>query len=315
MGQYDGGRERFHFYIQGIILIGFTLLMLKLVLTGNMTNFIAPRMLPFIYFAIVVFLLLGVIQIWRSGSKKKGNIICDCGEDHFAQSPLRSCLIYFVFITPVITGFLFPDIVLDSSVAMKRGFKSNITNNEQTAAENGNSIQNPEVYVDELDESIGDTISQSSNIPDVPLEHPEGFEIQERPEDFYEQLKQSMIQMDTITLTEENYIAMTTILDQNPEEFVGKEVEMIGFVYREDNFEKNQFVVARFGLSCCVADASVYGTLATVSNAEKYGDDQWVKVKGELTTVTYEDWTLPYVKVSEISSIEQPDEPYVYEKY
>ena len=311
---------RFHLYIRGIILIGFTMLMLKLILTGNMTNFIAPRMLPFMYFAIVVFLLLGIMQIWRSGSKAEAELACDCGIDHSTtRSPLKSLVVYAMFIIPVITGFLFPDIVLDSSIIEKRGFKSMAANED---SKNNDSteladeyLKDPEAYMKELDERIGDKVAQSTNLPDVPLEHPEGFEVQERPDDVYAQLKNDMLKSESITLTEENYIATTSILDEHPEEFVGKTVEIMGFVYREDDFEKNQFVIARFGLSCCVADASVYGTLVTLPNAKQYGDDQWIKIKGELTTIDYQDWTLPYVKVAAIEEVDQPDEPYVYEEY
>lgn len=315
--------NRFHLYLRGIILIGFTMLMLKLVLTGNMTNFIAPKMLPFIYFAMVVFLLLGVMQIWRSGSKKEAELSCNCGVDHSSsQFPFRSFFIYFVFIIPIITGFLFPEVVLDSSVAAKRGFKSMAVEEEQSTEKKGGStekaeayLNDPEAYMEELDERVGDKVAESSNLPDVPLEHPEGFELQAPPEDYYQHLENEMLKKDTISLTEENYIAMTSILDENPEKFVGKTVEIMGFVYREDNFEEDQFVIARFGLSCCVADASVYGTLATFHEAKQYGDDQWIKIKGTLTTINYQDWTLPYVKVTTIETVEQPDEPYVYESY
>ncbi|KKI88872.1 hypothetical protein WQ54_29370 [Bacillus sp. SA1-12] len=303
--------SRFHIYLRGIILIGFTLLMLKLVLTGNMMNFIAPKMMPFIYFAMVVFLLLGVMQIWRSGSKKEAEIDCACGMEHSRSlTSFRSFLVYVLFIIPVITGFLFPEAVLDSSVAAKRGFKS-ITANEAQADE----ATDQEVYLDQLDEGIDDKVAQSSNIPDVPLEHPEGFELQAPPENYYAQLEKKMLNMDTILLTEKDYIAMTSILDQNPKKFVGKKVEMMGFVYREDDFQDNQFVLARFGLSCCVADASVYGTLVTIKDANRYGDDQWIKIEGTLTTINYHDLILPYIKVSTVAEIEQPDEPYVYENY
>jgi putative membrane protein len=293
--------------------------MLKLVLTGNITNFIAPKMLPFVYCAMVVFLLLGVMQIWRSGSKKEVELDCHCGIDHTpSRFPFRSFLIYFIFIIPVISGFLFPDVVLDSSVAAKRGFKSMVGNEDLSPASNESVkgyLDNPEAYMEELDERVGDKVAQSSNLPDVPLEHPEGFEPQAPPEDFYAHLENEMLSKETITFTDENYIAMTSILDQNPEKFIGKNVEMIGFVFREDDFEENQFVLARFGLSCCVADASVYGTLATLPDAKKYGDDQWIKITGTLTTIDYQDWTLPYVKVTTVETIDQPDEPYVYESY
>lgn len=314
---------RFQLYIRGIILIGFTLLMLKLIMTGNMINFIAPRMMPFIYFAIVVFLILGVIQIWRSGSKKQAELYCDCGIDHSASSsPGRSIFVYLLFIIPIVTGFLFPEVVLDSSVAAKRGFKTFATTEKQPEGEAGGTekaeayLDNPEAYMAELDERIGDKVLESSsNIPDVPLEHPEGFEIQERPVDIYAQLEKEMLEMDTIKFTEENYIAMTTIIDQNPERFVGKKVEILGFVFREHDFNEDQFVIARFGLSCCVADASVFGTLATFPEANQYGDDKWVKLEGTLTTADYHDWKLPSIDVSSIEVVEQPETPYVYEKY
>ncbi len=312
--------HRFQVYIRGIILIGFTLLMLKLLLTGDMVNFIAPKMMPFIYFAIVVFLILGVVQIWRSGSKKQADLYCDCGVDHSQpSSPFRTFFVYLLFIIPIITGFLFPEVVLDSSVVAKRGFKSFSTvgtESTETGTEKAEAYLNdPEAYMKELDESVGDKVAESSNIPDVPLEHPEGFEIQERPEEFYAQLEKEMLEMETIKFTEDNYIAMTTIIDQNPEKFVGKKVEILGFVFREHDFEDNQFVIARFGLSCCVADASVFGTLASYPDAQKFGDDQWVKLSGTLTTANYQDWTLPSIDVSSIEAVDQPETPYVYESY
>lgn len=315
---------RFQVYIRGIILIGFTLLMIKLLITGNMINFIAPKMMPFMYFAIVVFLILGVIQIWRSGSKKQAELYCDCGIDHTASStPVRLIFVYLLFIIPIVTGFLFPEVILDSSVAAKRGFKSFATADTQPVEEGGTGtekaeayLNDPEAYIEELDERIGDKVLESSsNIPEVPLEHPEGFEIQERPVDIYAQLEQEMLGMETIQFTEENYIAMTTIIDQSPEKFVGKKVEIVGFIFREHDFNENQFVIARFGLSCCVADASVFGTLASFPEASQYGDDKWVKLEGTLTTTNYQDWTLPSIDVTSIEVIEQPETPYVYEKY
>ena len=46
----------FHHLIRGIILIGFMLLLFKLLLTNNITLLIAPRMIRFIYFTVFVLL-------------------------------------------------------------------------------------------------------------------------------------------------------------------------------------------------------------------------------------------------------------------
>ncbi|MRX72401.1 TIGR03943 family protein [Bacillus lacus] len=321
---------RFHVFIRGIILIGFTMLMFKLITTGNITNFIAPRMMPFIYFAVVTFLILGVVQIWRSGSKNDEEVVCNCGFEHSEKnSPLQSLVIYSFFVFPIITGFMFPEVVLDSSIASKRGFKSGLVQQQQEPAEESDRLtdqdladlylSDPEEYMKQLEERVEGNASGNTDSDqpqsDVPLEHPEGFEIEAPPEGYYEKLEAEMLQSDKITLTEEQYIQMTNIIDKFPEKFAGKEMELIGFVYREPDFESNQFVVARFGLSCCVADASVYGTLAAMPDGEALEEDQWVRVSGVLEQTTYNDWNLPYLQINSIEKIEQPSEPYVYENY
>ncbi|MFY0762644.1 TIGR03943 family protein [Metabacillus dongyingensis] len=316
---------RFHIYLRGIILMGFTMLLFKLIITGDIQNFIAPRMLPFIYFAVIIFLLLGVVQIWRSGSKNEEELYCNCGFDHSGKStPIQSIMIYSMFVFPVVTGFVFPDVVLDSSIAAKRGFKSGLSGSQETAKSEEPPmdedlaelyLQDPDEYMKQLEERVQEKSQSPESSPDVPLEHPDEFQIQAPPEGFYEELEAKMLKMKKIVLTEENYIAMTNIMDKNPEKFAGKEVEMHGFVYREDDFKEDQFVVARFGLSCCVADASVYGTLASIDDGEKYQQDEWVKVSGIIKSVKYQDWVLPNVEIQSIEKIEQPKEPYVYEEY
>ncbi|MED4401288.1 TIGR03943 family protein [Metabacillus fastidiosus] len=293
-------KYRFHIYIRGIILIGFTMLMFKLIITGNIINFIAPKMLPFVYFAVCTFFLLGIIQIFRSSSKNEEDLYCNCGADHEeSNSPVQSVLIYLLFIFPIITGFVFPNIVLDSELAAKRGFKTTL----QSTNEAGR--QTEQENVEEF----------PSSSPDIPLEHPEGFEIKPPPDGFYERLEKEMLGMNKILFEDDQYIAMTNIIDEYPKKFINKEIELIGFVYREENFNENEFVIARFGLSCCVADASVYGTLAAVHDATQYKNDEWVRVSGKLATTEYEGYTIPYLLIQKIKKIDQPQAPYVYENY
>lgn len=65
----------FHHLIRGIILIGFMLLLFKLLLTGNITLLIAPKMIRFIYFTLFVLLILGVLLIIRGTSDHKHSTI------------------------------------------------------------------------------------------------------------------------------------------------------------------------------------------------------------------------------------------------
>lgn len=305
----------FHIFIRGIILIGFSMLTFKLILTGDIYNFIAPKMTPFIYFGAITFLVLGIIQVWRSGSKDQDELFCNCGMDHGqAGNTITSTVIYSIFIFPIVTGFLFSEVVIDSSVAAKRGFTGN---NPQLAQEQYDKVldylEDPEDYISELEQAYG---IDGSQIPeDAPLEHPEGFQLQPPPEGFYEELEKKLLAKDKVVVEEETYIQTMNILDMSVDKFVGKKVEMIGFVFREPDFTEDQMVVARFGLSCCVADASVYGMLTTGNMVKDLKDDQWVRVSGTITKIEYNDWLLPYLQIEEIELIEQPDQPYVYEMY
>jgi putative membrane protein len=312
----------FHLYIRGIILIGFAMLSFKLILSGDIYNFIAPKMMPFIYFATITFFILGIIQVWRSSSKHKDEVFCDCGVDHGASgNTIKSFVIYTIFIIPIVTGFLFPDVVIDSSIAAKRGLKFSGNNVNASSSELADFdeekvleyLDDPEEYIAQLEESI--SIDKSKIPTDAPLEHPEGFEIQAPPEGFYEQLEKKLLSMEKIVVQDDTYIQTMNIIDTNVDKFVGKKIEMIGFVYREENFSENQMVVARFGLSCCVADASVYGTLSTGEMVKDLQDDQWIRVTGTITKTEYNDWTLPYIQIEQLDKIEQPDQPYIYEKY
>jgi putative membrane protein len=320
----------FHIYIRGIILLGFTLLFFKLLVTGDITNFIAPRMMPFMYFAAGTLFVLGIVQIWRSGSKNKEELVCNCGFDHGESStPIQSILIYSMFVLPVLTGFMFPDNILDSSIIDKRGFTSSkqiVTERQQAGAFDGAAsdesdtsraeayLKDPDAYLEEREKENNEP-AIDEKLADAPLEHPEDFELQEPPEGYYDELKQEMLQMDTIVVDEDRYIPMMNIIDMSIDEFVGKKIEMVGFVYREADFTDDQFVVARFGLSCCVADASVYGTLSNMNGASELQNDEWVKVSGTLTTTQYSNWTLPYVQIESLEKVEQPDTPYIYEYY
>ncbi|MFP5109014.1 DUF1980 domain-containing protein [Neobacillus sp. C211] len=122
--KHKGHDFSFHHLLRGIILIGFMLLLFKLLLTNNISLLIAPKMLRFIYFTIFVLLILGVLLILRGTSNQKHIYHCDCDSDHsFPNTFGKSLFLYLLFIIPITTGFLFANNVLDSSVAMNRNIK------------------------------------------------------------------------------------------------------------------------------------------------------------------------------------------------
>lgn len=323
----------FHVYLRGIILIGFFLLIFKLLVTGNIQNFIAPKMVPFSYFSIAVLFILGVIQIWRSGSKNKEELYCNCGFDHNQNgSPLQTVLIYSIFLLPVMTGLLFPVTTLDSSVAANRGIKygsglyTQPPDSSIDISKAEEYLDDPEGYMKKLDERIeaeyGDGVEGSNDENGTNIDgngglgtNPDGSDILILTTEDQKKLKDELLNRKKIIVDDKLYLPILNILHENPRLFNGKEVEIVGFIYKDPELEKNQIVVARFGVSCCVADASVYGIITALEEPSRIDEDQWVRVTGTLSTTTLNEWELPFLQITNLEKMDEPENPYVYEYY
>ncbi|MEM7344689.1 MAG: TIGR03943 family protein, partial [Chloroflexota bacterium] len=94
--------------------------------------------------------------------------------------------------------------------------------------------------------------------------------------------------------------------------FEGQEAELIGFVYRDDRFGADQFMVSRFVLSCCAADAAPLGLIVEWPDAPELADDQWVEVKGHLTPSNFAGEDLPILVAESVTLTDIPDRPYLY---
>ncbi|MGG1916183.1 TIGR03943 family protein [Priestia megaterium] len=305
--------QQFVIYIRGILLIGFSLLMFKLILTGKIIQFIAPKMMPFILFSSGTFFLLGIIQIWRSSINK--DLSCECGHDHTEKGKIRTTFFYSLFLLPIMTGFLFSNHTLDSSVAVRRGLSFSV-NTPDTPQQAGNDEKidttNSELEKDTNDFLFGNSEETPKN---VPTRHQNSIAAKVAPKGFYKILEKKLLEQPKISINDTDYIPVMNIIENNTDQFIGKKIEVNGFVYREKGFKDNQFVVARFGISCCAADASVYGLLSTLENASTLKKDTWVHIKGIIQKTTYNEENVPYIQVQQIESIDQPDNPYVYELY
>jgi len=99
----------------------------------------------------------------------------------------------------------------------------------------------------------------------------------------------------------------------NVDEFSGQPADLIGFVYRDIRFkDKPQFMVARFTISCCVADASAIGVIVQSNDAAKFTPDSWVHVKGKFQVQSIDGQKTPVLIADSIDPTNQPDHPYLY---
>jgi uncharacterized repeat protein (TIGR03943 family) len=98
----------------------------------------------------------------------------------------------------------------------------------------------------------------------------------------------------------------------DPKLFEGQPARVSGFVYRDERFSKDQFLVARFVLSCCVADAAPVGLVVQTPDAAALAEDQWVQVDGRFTAGVLDGEAMPILIPESVSPIEPPRQPYLY---
>jgi putative membrane protein len=94
--------------------------------------------------------------------------------------------------------------------------------------------------------------------------------------------------------------------------FVGQEARVIGFVYRDERFTADTFMIGRFVLSCCVADAAPIGLVVQTADAAQFQNDQWVDVTGHFILGTFAGVEMPVLLTDTIIETEPPAQPYLY---
>ncbi|MCC7451876.1 MAG: TIGR03943 family protein [Anaerolineae bacterium] len=99
----------------------------------------------------------------------------------------------------------------------------------------------------------------------------------------------------------------------NVDEFNGQQADLVGFVYRDIRFkDANQFMVARFTVSCCVADASAIGVIVQSPQSASLSQDSWVRVKGTFQSQDFGGQRTPILVAESVQPTDQPEHPYLY---
>ena len=99
--------------------------------------------------------------------------------------------------------------------------------------------------------------------------------------------------------------------------FNGQEANIVGFIYRNPAMDgTDQFTVARFVMSCCVADAQAIGLTVEWPGGADLAEDSWVQVRGTFQVQTTDGTTRPvliaYDGSDGVTSVAQPEHPYLY---
>ncbi|RIX53062.1 TIGR03943 family protein [Paenibacillus nanensis] len=296
-----------HHFVRAVILAGFAFMIVYLFRTEQMTLYIAPRMELLVkltalgLYAASVYQVYAALQARLRRHNHPHTENCGCGQSHH-KSPFKNAVMYGLFIFPLLLVFLVPAGTLGSALAEKKGIS--FTGSEtvsRSVADNKPSTawhdQSPATQADEQP-SLSPTLEQLFPYDEYTADHAKlGMEL----------YKQSLI-----TVPDKQFIETLTTLDLYRGALLGKEVEISGFVYREEEMGSGKMAVSRFAMNCCSADALPYGLMTLWPKAGHYAEDEWVTVRGKLTLTQYGENEIIAIEAIKVERIPAPESPYVY---
>ncbi|EGO61934.1 TIGR03943 family putative permease subunit [Acetonema longum] len=188
-----------------------------------------------------------------------------------------SSYFYYVFIGTIAICFLIPAKSLGSITADNRSMKY-LSNNPGIAASSMSENNTPAIPFDAMQQI------QPVNPKQTPV----------------------------IYIDDTNHIRWITIMYEATANFINREVNLKGFVYRPAGLKDNQCMVVRFEIACCAADAMPSGLIIEWPDSSLYKNDTWVEVHGKIQQGDYNGVVIPLLKATAVSRIEPLPNPYVY---
>jgi putative membrane protein len=312
-----------HSLIKAALLFGFSAYITTLVKSDAILFYIAPRMVIYVKLAALGLYVVGAYQLYETLRQLRGNApACDCedeGHDHTpSRSLFKNTVFYGLFAFPLLIGFLMPDTSMGSALASKKGM--NLSSSGSVKAHEGaratrSNLGTADVGAETPPASSGTTRPEQPN----PAVQTEAQLKQLFPSDPYTvhfaKHAMNLYKEDVIQVPDNLYIETLTTLDLYADSFKGKTIELTGFVYRDEDMSEKQFVIGRFAVQCCSADASPYGLLVQYDKANLYPTDQWIKLTGTIGTTVYNGVDLMIITARKIQKIDTPKELYVSPNY
>lgn len=112
---------------------------------------------------------------------------------------------------------------------------------------------------------------------------------------------------DVIIMNNENYTNILKEVHSNPEIYHDKKIISSGYIYFEEEFLPNEFVLARNMIVCCESEPFIVGFLCNYDNLT-FEKNTWVKIEGTLMNIN----NIPTIIVEEIKKSKIPDKKNVF---
>lgn len=259
-----------------VLLFGFAAFFLSTVLSGSVSLYVHPRIIPYMIFASAAMIIIAILlfrDLFKNGRKKANSW------------PL------LFFIIPLVMAFSLPAQSMDTSAAATGEVQ--LSGGESFSAGAADDASKPEET---------NSAAQSS-----PAADNGGTESND------ETSESEAVTSEALVMNSSNFYSLLCDIYENIDKFQEVQIEVEGFVFRGNgSLTDNEFIPARLMMVCCAADMQPVGLLCRYDNAAALDNDSWVKVCGTIGEAEYEGETIPCIIAQSVEPVEEPDKSYIY---
>lgn len=286
-----------------------------MIYSGEILYYLAPQMLPFFYFSTFSFLFLSAYKammiLMENDLKTKESCDCGCPDGH--ESLWGKPLMYSLFTILLALGFFMPPKLLDSALVEKKGivYQQVTPRPANEDPDGGKAGQDQTIDHDWWENYEFESESSKNNLPHEQQALKDELGIWYEP-DHYQQLAEALLAQDVIFVDNRVFLDTMLVISAYQDEFQGREIELSGFIYRDQAMSENELAITRTAITCCLADASFYGILVRGEGLNVFPTDSWVNVRGIIDQDFVFDQNMLMISSIETQAIETPESSYVY---
>lgn len=267
--------------IRFLILVGYLEMTMYLYISGKLDQYINLHYSYLAFLSMILAFILALVQlvVWMKQMQVPSHL----------QTKSAKFASVVLLLIPLAVAWLFPTVSLDSATVAAKGYHFPLAAGVDTGTQ----------------QQEGTTVQYLK--PDTSTYFTKSAYKKEMQKSAKKYLNQ-----DKIVIHADNYMEVMEVIYDYPDKFVGKTIELTGFVYNDPDNAKQQFLF-RFGIIHCIADSGVYGLLTT-GNEQVFKDNTWVKATGKLKIAFHPSLkqSLPTLELSSYEEIKKPTNPYVY---
>ncbi|HWQ77618.1 MAG TPA: TIGR03943 family protein [Anaerovoracaceae bacterium] len=298
----------------------FTALILYLVSSGKYQNYVAPKLVPYLYFAaavMAIWTLSGLFQLFRPQFKTR---TAHC---FVLAIPIMLLLLPHA---PVSASDLSSGYLSGNAIAKLSGqnpFAGAAPSADKSAGANSTPQTSGQESEPQADEQAAEPQAggQETDIAAAGIDSqaagPNGDSQAGGQDDvFTDEYGNLLVGLDMehkkITVKDDYFYPWIAEIYTNLDKYEGYQISITGFVFKDpETMQSDEFTPARLMMSCCVADLTPVGLICNYANASGLEDESWVTVEGTIYEGEYQGEAEPQILVTKISPAEEV-EGYVY---